>query len=103
MSLERVCWQELAARLLGVPHVPQPVPQGEEDDLDEDRAVCFATMLEMIWAARVDLGEFALSSEFAGPVCNLCADLAEKCADTHRELRSLWEQNGPVFAREREG
>lgn len=92
MSLERVNWHELAARLLGVPLLPHAavVDVGSHE---EDRVLCVATLLELVLAARRSVGEYVLEPKLSDPMRGLCAHLAEQCNIAYDELRELWEED----------
>ena len=91
MSLERVNWHELAAQLLGVP-TPTQAPPESEGEPAEDEVLCIATLLELIRAAQVSVGEYVLEPKLTGEMRGRCAELAETCGETHLELRQLWEE-----------
>jgi|SRR5579859_7075039 len=104
MSLESVNWDQLAALLLGVPYVPRTLPENPEDDeyskLDwgVDIRVAFATLLELIRSAQVDIGTLCTEWAFSEPVRALGLALAEQCQDTHRNLALLRKEKAPLFA-----
>ena len=102
MSLERVNWRELAAQLLGVPYLPQPTPESAGED-GEDEVMCFATLLELIWSAHRDIGEYVLEPKFSRQVRDLCAEVQDRCFQAHGKLRTLWEGDGSVFHTETGG
>ncbi len=91
MSLERVNWRDLAARLLGVSFSGEQTPEDDAGSGEEDEALCAATLLELIAAAGANVGEYVLEPKLSRQMRDECAELAEMCGATLRELRRLWE------------
>lgn len=81
-------------RLVG-DEIVQSRPEHENGD-GKDQVICFATLLELMWAARVNIGEPVLEPNFSKQGRDWCARLAEECG----EMRRLWEEGSTVFARE---
>lgn len=96
ISLERVAWIEVAAKLIGVPPVSL-APLKDESEEAEDPTVLFSMMQEIIWEAHLNIGEFSQEERFSEHIRELCLDLQDRCWQTHMEIRKLWNENGPVY------
>lgn len=95
MSLERVDWLALAARVRGLPYIPLP-PLGSEEE-DEDPVVQLAVLKAAIWNGYNEFGVFGLQLQFSEALRELCGSLADQCFHTHGAIGAL-EEAGDVFA-----
>lgn len=95
MSLERVDWLALAARVRGVPSTPLPPLLAEEEE-DEDPVVQLAALKAAIWNGYNEFGELSLQPQFSSALRDLSSDLADQCYQTHRAIGAL-EEAGEVF------
>lgn len=82
MSLERIDWPRLAARVRDIPYTPIP-PLLHENEESEDPVVQLALLKEAIWSGYNAFGEFGLQPTFSEELRVLCTILADHCFQTH--------------------
>jgi hypothetical protein len=98
MSLARVDWPAMAARVSGIPSTPLS-PLLSEDEESEDPVVQLAAIKAAIWNGYGQFGEFGLQLQFSRALRDLCSSLADQCFQTHGAIGEL-EEAGEAFAQE---
>lgn len=100
MSLERVNWRCIAARLLDIPLEQMPPARKPEEEQSGWPPLQFALLQESLRSEERTLGDFGSDYWQSQEVSDLCLDLAGRCLDARRELAQLQEQ-GKIYAPDR--